>query len=312
MYGAMDNVITIIESSFLKDLLQDETITDISYNGQNLYFFSSKNGRAFYKKLDNGQVLTFLRNVANYANVRFSYTDTFLDISVGKYRLSAMHYALSRFGYKETLSFALRINHNFLQNNPHYLGPNLSAILKDIMSAKRSIIISGTTGVGKTTLQKYLLMLLPPNTRVLVIDNVLELGEVHTLNETLDITLWQTKDNDAAAIREYVERALRFHPDYLIIAESRGQEMKEILQGALSGHPNIVTLHADSAEIAYDRVLYLSGASDKEALFNAYPYIIHLAKKSDAQGQVVRYIQKITQYDHQKKTIKTLYSEGKK
>ncbi|MFA5485513.1 MAG: ATPase, T2SS/T4P/T4SS family [Bacilli bacterium] len=311
MSHAIDNVISIIETSFLKDLLSDESITDISYNGQNLYFFSSKSGRAFYKSIDNSQVLTFLRNIANYANVRFSYSDTFLDISVGKYRLSAMHYALSRFGYKESLSFALRINHNFLARNPHYLGEKLGAILQDIMSKKRSIIISGTTGVGKTTLQKYLLMLLPPNTRVLVIDNVLELGEVHTLNETLDITLWQTKDNKEEAIREYVQRALRFHPDYLIIAESRGHEMKEILQGAISGHPNIVTLHADSAEIAYDRVLYLSGSPNKDALYHAYPYVIHLAKKEDNKGQVKRYIERITAYDVKTKKIKVIYCEDK-
>lgn len=305
----MERVIKVIEESFLKDLLSDETITDISYNGQDIYFFSNTLGRARYKALDNAQVLTFLRNIANYSNERFSYTDTFLDISVGKYRLSAMHYALSRYGYQETLSFSLRINHNFLAKNPKYLNAKVSKILYDIMQEKRSIIISGTTGVGKTTLQKYLLMLLAPNTRVVVIDNVLELGEVHTLNKELDITLWQTRDNKEAAIKEYIQRALRFHPDYLIIAESRGHEMKEILQGAISGHPNIVTLHADSAELAYERVFYLSGASDRNTLFNAYPYVIHLAKKVNESGLVIRYINKITSFNAGTKKFKTLYSE---
>lgn len=305
----MHKVITVIEQSFLKELLSDTAITDISYNGKDLYYFSTKSGRQHYKSVDNALVLTFLRSVANFANVRFSYTDTFLDVSIGKYRLSAMHYALSRFGYEKTLSFALRINHDFLSNNPAYLGKDIEGLLKSIMSEYRSIIISGTTGVGKTTLQKYLITLLPPNTRVIVIDNVLELGEVHTLNETLDLTLWQTKDNSAADIKEYVARALRFHPDYLIIAESRGEEMKEILQGAISGHPNIVTIHADSAEIAYERVTYLSGINDARALYSAYPYVIHLAKRSETNGNITRFIEKITGYCRQTKKIKTLYQE---
>lgn len=307
----MHKVINVIEQSFMKELLNDSAITDISYNGKDLYYFSSKSGRQYYKSIDNALVLTFLRSVANFANVRFSYSDTFLDISIGKYRLSAMHYALSRFGYEETLSFALRINHNFLSNNPTYLGRDMEILLKELMSEYRSIIISGTTGVGKTTLQKYLLTLLPANTRVIVIDNVLELGEVHTLNDKLDLTLWQTKDNKGSDIKEYIERALRFHPDYLIIAESRGDEMKEILQGAISGHPNIVTIHADSADLAYERVMYLSGVNDTKALYQAYPYVIHLAKRSENNGKVTRFIEKITGFCAKTKKLKVLYSEVK-
>ena len=244
----MQKIINIIEQSFLRELLSDTNITDISYNGKDLYYFSSLVGRKFYKRIDDNEVAIFLRNIANHANERFSYSDTFLDISVDKYRLSAMHYAVSRFGYEQSYSFALRINHHFLKSAQTYLNDQEEAVLKMIITEGKSLIISGTTGVGKTTLQKYLVTLLPPNTRVLVIDNVLELGEIHSLNETLDLTLWQTKTNNETEIKDFVQKALRFHPDYLIIAESRGSEMREILQGAISGHPNIVTIHAESAE----------------------------------------------------------------
>ncbi|OQC11507.1 MAG: Type IV secretion system protein VirB11 [Tenericutes bacterium ADurb.Bin087] len=305
----MEKVIKVIEESFLAPLLGDKSITDISYNGAHLFYFSNDVGRKLYGAIDHKIVASFLRNVANFANERFSYADTFLDISIGKYRLSAMHYACSRFEFEESLSFALRINHNFLASNPHYLNADVVEVLKHVMRQNRSIIISGTTGVGKTTLQKYLLMLLPANTRVLVIDNVLELSEVTSLNRELDLTLWQSLTNNEDEIKGFVQKALRFHPDYLIIAESRGGEMKEILQGAISGHPNIVTLHADSAMLAYERVIYLANHKDRNSLLQAFPYVIHLAKTYKKDGKIYRYIEKITEYNSDTCEAEVLYHE---
>lgn len=305
----MEKVIKVIEESFLAPLLSDKNITDISYNGHKLFYFSNESGRKLYGEINHKTVASFLRNVANFANERFSYADTFLDISIGKYRLSAMHYACSRFEFEESLSFALRINHNFLASNPHYLNNDVVDVLKYVMKENRSIIISGTTGVGKTTLQKYLLMLLPANTRVLVIDNVLELSEVTTLNKDLDLTLWQSLTNKEEEIKSFIQKALRFHPDYLIIAESRGGEMKEILQGAISGHPNIVTLHADSTALAYERVIYLAKHDDRHSLLQAFPFVIHLAKKYKADGSIYRYIEKITEYNVDTDEIEILYHE---
>lgn len=290
----MDKVVKVIEESFLAPLLKVSDVSDVSYNGQALYYFSAVSGRQLFGHINPEEVAQFLRNIANYANERFSYSETFLDISVDKYRLSAMHYAVSRFGYAPRFSFALRINHDFLKHHPAYLGNEVELILKAIMQTKKSIIISGSTGVGKTTLQKHLVTLLPANTRVLVIDNVLELGEVHDLNPNLDLTLWQTKTNSVAEIKDYVQKALRFHPDYLIIAETRGSEMSEILQGSVSGHPNIVTLHAESAELVYERVSYLINSREMSAIRNAYPYVIHLVKRKTSEGHIERYIQKIT------------------
>ncbi len=303
----MEKVIKVIEESFMKDLIRDKTITDISYNGKNLYYYSTTGGRKIFGEIAQSEVAILLRNVANLTNERFSYTDTFLDVSFDKYRLSAMHYALSRFGYVESLSFALRINHNFLLENPNYLPEELTILLKEIMSDMKSIVISGTTGVGKTTLQKYLLTLLPNNTRVVVIDNVLELGEVNLLNKNLDITLWQTRSNSESEIKDYIQKALRFHPDYLIIAESRGSEMKEIVQGSISGHPNIVTLHAESVNLVHDRIAYLIGSEVKEALYKAFPYIIHLSKKLNENQEVIRFVSRIISYKNEKEGFITLY-----
>lgn len=288
----MNKVTEIIENSFLKELLGDETISDISFNGQDIYYFSSVNGRNKYKTVNVEEVAIFLRNIANHTNSRFSYMETFLDVSSGKYRLSAMHFAKSRYGFEQTLSFALRINHNFLEKNIDYVGKHLKTILTEILTKRESIVISGPTGVGKTTLQKYLLTLLKPATKILVIDNVMELGEVSLLNPNIDLTLWQSTTATESEIKSFIEKALRFHPDYLLIAESRGSEMYEIVQGSLSGHPNIVTIHAQDAKSVYQRLSYLAKDMDKEILKQAFPFVIQLDKKVTTTG-IKRYINKI-------------------
>ncbi len=304
----MQQIIDVINASFLKDLVRNEHITDIAYNGKQLFVFNSQSGRKFVRNVHYEEVMKFLRNVANLANAKFSYSDVFLDISAGKYRLSAMHPARSRYDFRETPSFALRINHNFLKKHPYYIDEALESILIDLLNEQKTIVISGKTGVGKTTLQKYLLTRLAAATRLIVIDNVMELGEVRSLNRTLDITLWQTQSNDEQEMGEYVKNALRFHPDYIIIAETRGKEVNEIYQSTITGHPNIVTLHASSSAAVYLRLERLIKNANRQEIYEAFPVVVHLEKKVDGT-QVVRFIKEIVKYDETTHKLITLYEE---
>ncbi|HZJ89929.1 MAG TPA: ATPase, T2SS/T4P/T4SS family [Bacilli bacterium] len=304
----MEKLVNVINASFLKDYVNDKNITDISYNGHELFIFDTVKGRRFARTVTTEEVMVLLRNVANLANAQFSYRDTFLDLSIGKYRLSAMHPAKSRYNEKKAPSFALRINHDFLSTNPHYIDREITEILEELLMTNKTIIISGKTGVGKTTLQKYLLTKLKSATRLVVIDNVLELGEVKKLNKALDVTLWQTSETDEEEIGQYVKNALRFHPDYIIIAESRGTEMNEVYQSVITGHPNIITFHARSIAACYARLERLIKNATLEEIYEAFPIIIHL-DKTETNKRIVRFIQEITLYNETTKKFETLFVE---
>lgn len=308
-YGEiMRKAVRYIEDSFLKELLTNQSITDISYNGQKLYYFSNNEGRQYSGDLENNQVMIFLRNIANFTNQKFSYIDTFLDVSVGKYRLSAMHHARGRYDYQDAVSFALRINTNILATSS-FMPEHIKNILQLQVNKKQSIVISGPTGVGKTTMQRYLMMLLPANTRIVVIDNVQELSDIMSLNPTLDVTLWQTSENDEDEIAEYVKKALRFHPDYILIAESRGSEMKEIFQSALTGHPNIITIHAESSELAYTRISKLLNSQDELEIMKVFPILVHLDKKQNDDQSIKRFISSIETFNPKKKKMELIYEQ---
>ena len=81
------------------------------------------------------------------------------------------------------------------------------------------------------------------NSRVIVIDNVLELDQMNLQNQ-LDLNVWQVDENrQQSSIQQLVKTALRSNPDRLIVAES-WRRMLDVLNSALTGHPIITTIHA--------------------------------------------------------------------
>ncbi len=145
-----------------------------------------------------------------------------------------------------------------------------------------SIVISGITGVGKTQLQKEVLHCLPDATRVILIDNILELDGLQLPH--LDITMWQVKPR--YPLQQFIEAALRSNPDWLMIAESRGKDFQHVLHSVITGHPIITTLHSDSAEATDQRMLRMILLDDHQSnpelilkdIHDHFPVIIYIEK----------------------------------
>lgn len=291
-----------LESSFLAPLLAVKTITDISYNGDNLYFVDNRFGRRKAEVyISDDQCLSFLRQVANLSEKSFNVAEPILDVSFGPYRLSAVHSSIGRHGEKKAPSFSLRIASRGLRVgvNPTFLEPKARDIILQFLRAKESVLIGGVTGSGKTELQKWLLASMEENTRVLVLDNVEELSLVE--GGKLDMTTWMTEASPKAGLQELIRNALRHHPDYLLVAEARGKEMADALYAAGSGHPLIMTMHAKSLSRMPDRVCRMAKMGYPEAdekllweeVCSLLPNYIFLEKKSGEDGSIERYVQGI-------------------
>jgi pilus assembly protein CpaF len=288
----------LIESSFLAPLLLDPSITDISYNGKEIFFQSSITGRQISTiHITNEVVYQFLKQVANYMNCGFSFSEPILDMSVEQYRIHAIGESITRKMYEKSISFSIRIHTSFNANDLKFLQVNSPWIhlFKVLIQNQTSIVISGVTGVGKTQLQKELLTLMEPMTRVIIIDNILELDGLDF--GKIDLTLWQVKDSDHVQV--LLKAALRSHPDWLMIAETRGKEFKDVFASVVTGHPLITTLHSKSAEDAHQRMamMILDGEhlGQEEVIAQVthfFPCIVHLDKRVD-EGKIVRFIHSI-------------------
>ncbi len=308
---------TFLEESFLHDLLFEEGVTDVSYNGEAFYYETRVTGR---KKADldvsDKDVGDFLRQIANYAEKQFSYMNPILDVSFGRYRLSAVFPSVARVRDKKSHSFSLRLAYegSVLTEDDAFFGKKGKKILLDALKRHESIVIGGETGAGKTELQKYLILQLPEATRVIVIDNVEELEL--TRKAGLDLTSWLVDERiKEASFPNLIRTALRNNPDYLLIAESRGGEMLDALNCAMAGHPIITTIHARDifampyrmgrmAMMGGERLLFEDVMGDIRHHFRYFVYV----KKEFSKSGVKRYIDQIGKMDESKGELTILYS----
>lgn len=316
-----------IENSFLKSLLSNEDITDISYNGQDIYYVSNQYGRKKSEIVIEQQTAKdFLRQVANIAEQQFSYTCPYLDISIDKYRINATHQSIGKINNEDVVTFSIRIASlkPRILDDSDFFTPLIVELIHLITTNHKSIVIGGITSSGKTEFQKYILRNLPVNERVIVVDNVLELDAIRNESD-IDLTSWRVDErNTYASSSLLVKNALRNNPDWLILAEARDKEMVDVLNSAMTGIPIITTIHAyDVLSLPYRMgrmVLKGDQKLDYQETLNDIYYHFHFyfyLEKKTVKGSIVRYISSIGYVDnngkffclYEKKNNKHLYSK---
>ena len=317
-----EKLISYIENSFLSNLLTDSEITDVCYNGVNFFYMHNQKGRIKADiKASNEEVLDFIRQIANYSEKQFSYSMPTLDVSIGKYRLNAVHSSIVRVENDKACSFAMRIGskETRIQPDSEFISKEQEEFLVNCLNNEESIVIAGPTGSGKTELQKYLLSKLKKNSRVIVIDNIQELENLRQY-EDLDLTSWQISPNNPnASMEELIRNALRSNPDWLVVAEARGKEMNEVLTSVMTGHPIITTIHARSVEAIPKRVCRMIMSADttqkyEDILDDVYEhikYFVYLNRKFSRDRKVHRYIESIGELQKDG-TMKVIFKKGKR
>lgn len=301
-----DKIVEYIENSFLKDLLKDESVTDISFNGEVIYYKDNLKGRLKSDLIiSKNEAYSFVRQIANLTDSLFSYTNPILDVSVGRYRINATHSSISRKNREKITTFSIRIGYEKLriQDNDGFINPLAMKLLLAAIRSNNSIVISGKTGTGKTEFQKYLLSKLPAFSRVITIDNINEL-ETDNFVKDIDSLTWLNRslESNSVDIEMLIKNALRSTPDWLIVGEARGKEMLTLLNSVMSGHPTITTLHAKKSEYTYKRMTRMAMIGNesliyKETLNDIYDHfkvIVHLKSYYDFNKKAyIRYVDEI-------------------
>ena len=317
-----DRSIKYIEESFLSPILKRENVTDISYNGKAFFYQDSFEGR---KKIDftpkEEDVRSFVRQIANLSSKQFSFTNPTLDVSFGKYRFTALHQSVGKVKNQDAITFSLRIASSKLkiQNDDEKFFPKCVGELIDIIvNSNLSIVIGGVTGSGKTEFQKYLLTRMKDNTRIIVIDSVLELDSIDYPND-IDLNIWKADErNEETHPSNLIRTALRCNPDWLILAESRGKEMIDILNSSMTGHPIITTLHSFNvstipkrmARMVLDNNLKMDIKGVLEDIYMHFPFYFYIRKEASESGIIKRYLESIMFIDDKGKQYSIYQRDG--
>ena len=115
------------------------------------------------------------------------------------------------------------------------------------MRGKLNVLISGGTGVGKTTLLNVMSSYIPDTERILTIEDAaeLQLDQEHVVS--LEARPANIEGQGEVRIRDLVRNALRMRPDRIIVGEVRGPETVDMLQAMNTGHEgSLTTIHANS------------------------------------------------------------------
>ncbi|QDU98019.1 ATPase, T2SS/T4P/T4SS family [Lignipirellula cremea] len=127
----------------------------------------------------------------------------------------------------------------------------------------RSILISGGTGSGKTTMLNVLSSFIPYKERIVTIEDTAELRLHQDHVVSLETKPANVEGQGAYSIRDLVKNALRMRPDRIVVGECRGSEALDMVQAMNTGHDgSMTTIHANSSEEVIERLelLMLMGA----------------------------------------------------
>ena len=300
-------LIEFIENSFLKELLERESITDISFNGEKLFYQDNLSGRLQSDLVvTNDEVYAFLRQIANLTDQQFSIANPIIDVSVGRYRISALHSSLARKNRDKVFNFSIRLGYDKLRikDDGGFINKRALSLLDEAINKKCSIVIAGKTGTGKTEFQKFLISRMNENTRIILIDNINEF-ETNYFKDNLDSQTWLV-NNQKNNFDDLIKNALRNNPDWLIVGEARGEEMKACLNSTMSGSPTITTMHARDSESIYHRIARMCMINSKNLVFEEtledvkehFKFLVYVKKIFDEKTKsYVRYVDSISTND---------------
>ncbi len=135
------------------------------------------------------------------------------------------------------------------------LSPEMLAYLWLLIEYKMNILIIGGTASGKTTLLNAIAFFMPPESRVVSIEDTRELN-LPRENWLPSVARSATGIGNLGEIDldDLLKSSFRQNPDYVIVGEVRGKEASVLFQGMASGHSSVSTIHADSVETVIKRL----------------------------------------------------------
>ncbi len=171
--------------------------------------------------------------------------------------------------------------------------------LKQAVTAKQNIIVSGGTGSGKTTILNILSSFIPNKERIVTMEDTAEL-QLSVKNLVRMETKPGLGNEDPTTMQELLVNALRMRPDRIIIGECRGPEAWDMLIAMNTGHEgSMTTLHANTASDSLRRLenmVLRTGQDIPHALIqndiaNTVNFVVQTERSADGRRRIVEIIE---------------------
>ena len=292
----------IVSNSLINDLIQDETVEEIWINGPG-HIFVARNGISELTSvvLSENEIIVLVEQLLRNTGRRLDISHPFVDATLPDG--SRLHAVIPDITKKwpaiNIRKFGSATPKIELLVEKRMLNSQIATLLKEIVGKSKNILISGTTGAGKTTFLSSLLNTLPANTRIITCEEVFELK----LNSS-DWVALQTREMNLesegeVSLRRLIREALRMRPDRLVLGEVRQAEALDLLIALNSGMSGMATIHANSAREAINKLMLLPllGGPNIQAEFvkktvgQVIDFAIHLERNQTGFRQVAEIIE---------------------
>lgn len=136
----------------------------------------------------------------------------------------------------------------------------LESFLKALVRAKRDVLVTGGTAIGKTTLLRGLASAIPPWERLITIEDVFELGLGEDADAHPDVVPLQAREPNIEgqgeiSLSDLLWQSLRMSPDRVIVGEVRGPEVIPLTNAMSMGNDGSMgTLHTRSSQGAFTKL----------------------------------------------------------
>ena len=243
-------------------LLKDYFVEDIECNGAEtpIYIvhrvFRNLKTNVIFK--DNSQLESFVEKLAQRCGKYISYAQPILDGSLPDG--SRVNATYTKDITSRGPTFTIRKFTKTPWTPPQLISfrtvsPEILAYLWLMVEYKMNILIAGGTASGKTTLLNAIAFFIPPESRVVSIEDTRELN-LPRENWLPSVARGATGVGNVGEIDLFtlLKASFRQNPDYVIVGEVRGKEASVLFQGMASGHSSISTLHADSIDTVIKRL----------------------------------------------------------
>ncbi len=176
-----------------------------------------------------------------------------------------------------------------------FADPPMAGRIRLALRERKSIIVSGSTGAGKTSLVGALVNELSATERVVVVEDTAELPLPSTAAVRLEAQVAGSEGTGAVSVRDLVRNALRMRPDRLVVGEVRGPEALDLLLALNTGHRGcLATCHSSDARSVLHRLEVLSllagGGIDRAAMaplvVGGIDMILHVERNGSARRVV--------------------------
>lgn len=238
----------------------DEDITDVDYNGKELWLTNSRNNRYLCEDtvLDDAFVEQFTKRVANTVSRPFHKQNPVLEAETDTLRITIVHESVAISGRSFCIRKSLpkvRLSEKEMLSSG-YCSREIHDFLKNCIKIRCCMTFTGEPGAGKTECAKYFSGFIPVNDRVITIEDTPEwhYAEVNPDHDCIELKVGETMDYTAA-----IKTCLRLNPKWMFLSEVRSKEVMYLIEGFSTGVKGITTLHTDDVRKVPDRMLNMAG-----------------------------------------------------